>query len=103
MNTNGGEALIRSLELEGVEGSMVGFRFPAYSDGLEVPGYHLHFVTSDRSAGGHVLGCRVEAGARIRVDASAEMHLELPPGVDLESPELGADAKAAIDRVEHSG
>ena len=32
-----------------------------------------------------------------------EMHLELPPGVDLYSPELAAEAKAAIDRVERAG
>ena len=35
------------FELTDVEGSMVGFRFPAYVEGIEVAGYHLHFVDSD--------------------------------------------------------
>ena len=89
--------------LADVEGTLVGFRFPAFSDGLEVPGYHLHVVTADRSRGGHVLDFAAGPGARVRIDASEEMHLELPPGVDLSSPELAAEAKAAIDRVERAG
>ena len=32
------------FELADVEGSMVGFRFPAYVEGIEVAGYHLHFI-----------------------------------------------------------
>ena len=37
-------------ELEGVEGTMLGFRFPGPLDGLEVRGWHLHFATADRAA-----------------------------------------------------
>ena len=77
------------LQLLRGRGDAGGFRFPAYSEGLEVAGYHLHFVTADRTRGGHVLGCRVRAGARVRLDASAEMHLELPPGVDSKAPSSG--------------
>src|SRR5262245_33699738 len=50
------------FELEDLEGTMVGFRFPAYVEGIEVAGYHLHFVSADRSRGGHVLGGRAAAG-----------------------------------------
>ncbi|HEX5982588.1 MAG TPA: acetolactate decarboxylase, partial [Solirubrobacterales bacterium] len=43
------------FELRDVEGTMVGFRFPAYAEGIEVGGYHLHFAGADRGRGGHVL------------------------------------------------
>ncbi|HEV2727854.1 MAG TPA: acetolactate decarboxylase, partial [Solirubrobacterales bacterium] len=36
------------FELRGVEGTMLGFRFPTYVEGIEVPGYHLHFISADR-------------------------------------------------------
>ena len=36
------------FELTEVEGTLVGFRFPQYADGIEVGGYHLHFLTADR-------------------------------------------------------
>ena len=52
----------RVFELSGAEGTVVGFRFPDYSQGLEVCGYHLHFVSSDRTRGGHVLEASPSSG-----------------------------------------
>jgi len=50
------------FELHDVKGTLVGFRCPAYVKGLNVPGYHFHFLTEDRRAGGHVLDCAVKEG-----------------------------------------
>ncbi|HWB69917.1 MAG TPA: acetolactate decarboxylase [Solirubrobacterales bacterium] len=87
------------FELSDVDGTMVGFRFPAYAEGIEVGGYHLHFITADRSRGGHVLDSRA-AGLRARLDPSNELHVELPPGIDLADPNLAAATHAAVERVE---
>ena len=57
---------------------MLGFRFPAYVEGIEVGGYHLHFIGDDRSRGGHVLDSR-SRGLRVRLDPSDDLHVELPP------------------------
>ena len=27
---------------------MLGFRFPAYAEGIEIAGHHLHFISDDR-------------------------------------------------------
>lgn len=86
-----------TFELADVRGSLVGFRFPDYAGGLNVPGYHFHFITEDRSAGGHVLELRL-MGGEIRVDREADLRLELPPGVSLPAP--GTAASDAVDRVE---
>ncbi len=87
------------FELRDVEGTMLGFRFPGYAEGIEVSGYHLHFISDDRSRGGHVLGSR-SSGLRARLDPSSELHVELPPGVDLTDPSLAAATHAAVERVE---
>lgn len=87
------------FELRDVEGSMVGFRFPAYAEGIEVAGYHLHFVSADRRRGGHVLDSRSRA-LRVRLDPSNDLHVELPPQVDLGDPELAAATHAAVEAVE---
>ncbi|MGB0098557.1 MAG: acetolactate decarboxylase [Solirubrobacteraceae bacterium] len=42
-------------DLFDVSGSMAGFCFPDALDGIEMVGWHLHFVTDDRARGGHVL------------------------------------------------
>jgi acetolactate decarboxylase len=90
------------FELEDVEGTMVGFRFPTYAEGIEVAGYHLHFADADRRRGGHVLDSRA-SGLRVRLDPSDDLHVELPPAVQLEDPELAADTHAAVEAVEHAG
>jgi acetolactate decarboxylase len=91
------------FELTEVEGSMVGFRFPAYVEGIEVAGYHLHFVDKERRRGGHVLDSRSGGPLRVRIDPSDDLHVELPPAVDLASPDLAAATHAAIASVEHTG
>jgi acetolactate decarboxylase len=87
------------FELIDVEGTMLGFRFPDYAEGIEVSGYHLHFISADRLRGGHVLGSR-STGLRVRLDPSSELHVELPPSVDLADPDLAAATHAAVEAVE---
>jgi len=87
------------FDLRDVEGTMVGFRFPAYVEGIEVGGYHLHFISEDRSRGGHVLDSRC-GELRARLDPSNDLHVELPPAVDLADPDLAAATHEAVERVE---
>ena len=70
-------------------GTVVGFRFPDASSGIEVPGYHLHFLSDDRTHAGHVLGLTLVAGD-LHVDGEHELHVEVPAGIAL--GEAGARA-----------
>ena len=90
------------FELTEIEGTMLGFRFPTYVEGIEVPGYHLHFISADRSRGGHVLDSRT-AGLRVWIDPSDDLHVELPPRVELGDPDLAAETHAAVAAVEYGG
>jgi acetolactate decarboxylase len=87
------------FELAGVEGTMLGFRFPSYVEGIEVAGYHLHFIDAARERGGHVLDSH-SGRLRARLDPSDDLHVELPPGVDLGDPGLSAQTHAALARAE---
>lgn len=69
------------VELEDVEGTMVGFRFPDPLDGIEMSGFHLHFASADRTQGGHVLSYTVLEGV-VRVDEATDLHVELPATVN---------------------
>ncbi len=88
------------FELTDIEGTMVGFRFPAFIEGIEVAGYHLHFIDADRRRGGHVLGSHSASSLRAQIDTSDDLHIELPPAVDLTDPDLAAETHAAIDAAE---
>jgi acetolactate decarboxylase len=87
------------FELGPAEGTMVGFRFPDYAEGIEASGYHLHFISADRLRGGHVLGSRTEA-VRVQLDPVRDLHVELPPGVELSDPQLASATHRAIELVE---
>jgi acetolactate decarboxylase len=64
------------FEFHDVEGTMVGFRSPAYVEGISVPGYHFHFITKDKRMGGHLLECRME-NVKIEIDYTPEFHVAL--------------------------
>jgi acetolactate decarboxylase len=91
------------FELTEARGTMVGFRFPAFVEGIEVAGYHLHFVDTARRRGGHVLGSCSAGPLRVRIDPADDLHVELPPAVDLSDPDLAAETHAAIDAAERDG
>lgn len=88
----------RDFMLPAVDGSLVGFCFPAVAAGVELPGFHLHAITADRALGGHVLSARVGPGV-LRVGALTALHMELPPGVELPDAADVVDG-AALDRLE---
>lgn len=65
------------FELENVEGTMVGFWCPAYVGDINAPGYHLHFLTADHEAGGHVLEMLL-GEVKVYIDETPEFLLQLP-------------------------
>lgn len=91
----------RVSELGDVSGTMVGFRFPDALDGIEMVGSHLHFVSDDRTRGGHVLSYTLlEATAHL--DDATQLHVELPAAVD--APAHGATLdQDALRRLETDG
>jgi acetolactate decarboxylase len=88
-----------TFEFHNALGSLVGFRFPLYAQGLNVAGYHFHFITADRSAGGHVLRFQLARG-ELRIDHETDLQLELPSGVDLPVPDLTSAKGEELDRIE---
>ena len=86
-------------EVHDLDAVIVGFRFPSEAAGLEVPGWHLHAMARDHSTGGHVLEADIASG-RAWLDAADEVHVELPPGVEM----AGADdaMREGIERAETS-
>lgn len=73
---------------EAIAGTMAGFWFPAWLGGLNAAGWHLHFVSDDRTIGGHVLA--LETGeATVQLDRSPELALVLPQTEAFAEAELG--------------
>ena len=87
------------FDLGETDATIVGFRFPRDAAGLELPGWHLHLVTADRSAGGHLLDLSVRAG-HIAIERETELTIEVPAGVDVGRAGANATRDAALDELE---
>ena len=75
---------------------MLGFRFPAYVEGIEVAGYHLHFISADRSRGGHVLDSRSRRRCGPGSTPPTTSTSSCRRRIDLADPDLAAATHAAI-------
>ena len=66
-----------TFEFNNIKGTLIGFRCPAYIQGIYAPGFHLHFISEDRQKGGHVLEANV-ADLTAQIGYLTQMHLLLP-------------------------
>jgi acetolactate decarboxylase len=67
----------REFHFENIEGTLVGFWSPRYASSFSVPGYHFHFISKDRTKGGHVLDCRASK-LEARIQVLSEYDIRLP-------------------------
>jgi len=81
-------------------GILAGFRTPAYMSGLNVPGYHFHFISDDRKFGGHVLDCMAQ-DCSVEMDATNGLQVQLPENEAFYRMDFNdGDNTEVIDKVE---
>lgn len=87
------------FDLQDTSGDLVGFRLPGYVQGVNAPGWHLHFVDAERRHGGHVVNFALTDGD-LRYCHANDFQIRLPDdpnvfsGLDL-SRDWSADLKKA--------
>jgi acetolactate decarboxylase len=79
------------FEFRYIKGTLVGLRCPYYVKGVNVPGYHFHFISADRKRGGHVLDCVIERGLAT-LDETSQFHLFLPKDAVFDSMDFESSA-----------
>jgi acetolactate decarboxylase len=87
------------FEFHDVSGTLVGFWTPQYAKTLNVPGYHLHFISTDRKKGGHLLGCR-GSDLRLQIQREGDYRLALPETEDFLKADLRHDPEADLTLAE---
>jgi alpha-acetolactate decarboxylase len=88
------------FDLGTLEGTVVGFRLPKYFQGINVPGYHLHFLSQDEKRGGHVLNLTMESG-RIEYSPIHQFQMLLPEKIsDFSNVDLTQDRSKELKSVE---
>ena len=90
------------FEFVNLTGTLVGFRTPDFMRGLNVPGWHLHFLSDDGEHGGHVLDLRLEP-VIVDIDYADKVEVELPRDRAFNRAALGRDMKEELRKVEQGG
>ncbi|MBF0519705.1 MAG: acetolactate decarboxylase [Nitrospirae bacterium] len=62
---------------ENVSGTMLGFWFPDFMQGASITGFHFHFLSDDRTKGGHLMTGKLKEG-RVKINYATNLILKLP-------------------------
>ncbi len=87
------------FEFHDLEGTLVGFWSPTYLKTLDVPGYHLHFISKDLQGGGHLLECQAEKIV-IGIHQTPQLHVSIPKTREFLEADLSEDTTAELIKCE---
>jgi acetolactate decarboxylase len=87
------------FEYTNVTGTILGFRCPAFVKGVNVPGWHLHFISKDRKLGGHILDFTTTDG-NLQLDTCNRFYMILPEQQQFSTLDLSQDRSKELEKVE---
>ena len=89
----------REFSYENITGTVVGLYCPDYMGGLNAAGWHFHFISDDRTKGGHILELSFKE-AKAELDITPGFDMTLSDNGDFQGMELAKDVNDAIKKVE---
>ena len=89
----------REFNYENIAGTVVALYCPDYMGGLNTPGWHFHFISDDKTKGGHILDLAFES-AQAEFDATQDFDMYLSENAEFQKMELSKDVSDAIKKVE---
>jgi len=75
--------LIEAYKAQGIytfthqEGILIGYKFPVYLKDANMEDFHLHFLSTDKTKGGHLMNCKFTKGT-VSVAFIRNYNLQLP-------------------------
>jgi acetolactate decarboxylase len=89
----------KEFEFSNVAGTIVGIYSPGFSDAFSIPGYHFHFLSDDRTRGGHLLEVSGDA-LHLQGEQLNDFHLVLPENEEFLKVDLNKDRTADLKKAE---
>jgi acetolactate decarboxylase len=87
------------FEFSQVAGTLVGFWTPVYARTVNIAGWHLHFVTADRSGGGHLFDCQGSA-LDVQLQELSDLRIAMPETAAFLQADLTRDPTKDLDKAE---
>ena len=89
----------KAFQFENVKGTLVCVYFPDYMDGINAAGWHLHFVSDDKTRGGHVFELKMKSGWTV-IDKINSIELKLPDEPIFDTYSLKNASEDEVKQVE---
>ena len=89
----------REFNYDNIAGTVVALYCPDYMGGLNTPGWHFHFISDDKTKGGHILDLAFDS-AQAEFDATQDFDMYLSDNSEFQKMELSKDVSDAIKKVE---
>lgn len=91
----------REYEYHNIEGYVIGIYCPDYVEGMNLPGWHIHFLDKNLSKGGHILEVSSN-DANMKINLLDEWDVIMPHNEEFASWHLKEDLKEKTEAVEGS-
>jgi acetolactate decarboxylase len=88
-----------TFDFQDIQGTIAGFFTPSFMASLNVPGFHLHFLSSDLKHGGHLLEC-IPVKAEIGIQFIDKLELSLPMTLDYLTQDFNLNVEKDLEKVE---
>lgn len=90
----------REFTYQDISGTIVAVYFPSFFTAQNTPGWHCHFISADRTKGGHMLNITTTTASQAQLDATPYFSMYMPTAGSFANSDLDKDLSEDIEKVE---
>lgn len=94
--------LQRFFEYKDCAGDLIGYRLPYFMDNTNISGYHFHFLSAQKDAGGHIIDLKTD-NIVIEIEQLDSYTIQPPATKDFEHFDFKKNREEDIKSVERGG
>jgi acetolactate decarboxylase len=87
------------FEFNNAQGDLIGYRLPSFMDNTNISGYHFHFLSAQKDAGGHIIDVKADS-ITIEIDQLDSYSVQVPATTDFEHFDFKKNRAEDIKSVE---
>ena len=85
--------------IQGSSGKLTGFFCPDFVKGINIAGFHLHYLSNDKTSGGHLLSFHLKSG-KLKLNRIRKFEMLLPESGSFQKTEYKTDRASELKKVE---
>jgi acetolactate decarboxylase len=90
------------FEFTSAQGDLIGYRLPSFMDNTNIAGYHFHYLSGKKDAGGHIIDVKTE-DIVIEIDILDSYTVKVPATKDFQHFDFKKNREEDIKNVERGG